>query len=255
MNAEIVDDEEVYITWSEAEVADYYNLYRSGVLIADHLTVTNYTDNYAFWGDVCYEVRAIYQDVYSEAATDCVFFCAPPIMVEAEYIWDDGDFFTRISWRKEVYVNTEVDKFRVFRNRLEDSEFEFIGEVENEDYVYDYHFDDTTATVGTYEYYVSATYTYYECEMASEVVSCEVTSITESDVAVKVYPNPTQGEVTLEGEGISHVRIMNAYGQTVYNAKVESEHVRIDLSQMAKGIYMMHIEADCGQAVRKIVVE
>jgi hypothetical protein len=255
MNAEIVDDEEVYITWSEAEVADYYNLYRSGVLIADHLTVTNYTDNYAFWGDVCYEVRAIYQDVYSEAATDCVFFCAPPIMVEAEYIWDDGDFFTRISWRKEVYVNTEVDKFRVFRNRLEDSEFELIGEVENEDYVYDYHFDDTTATVGAYEYYVSATYTYYECEMASEVVSCEVTSVTESDVAVKVYPNPTQGEITLEGEGISHVRIVNAYGQTVYNAKVESEHVRIDLSQMAKGIYMMHIEADCGQAVRKIVVE
>ena len=48
---------------------------------------------------------------------------------------------------------------------------------------------------------------------------------------------------------------MNAFGQTVYNAKVEDDQVRIDLSQMTKGIYIMHIEAEDGQTVRKIVVE
>ena len=77
----------------------------------------------------------------------------------------------------------------------------------------------------------------------------------ENNVSAKVYPNPTQGEVTVEGEGLSHIRIVNAYGQTVYNAKVEGDQVRIDLSQMTKGIYMMHIEAEGGQTVRKIVVE
>ena len=79
--------------------------------------------------------------------------------------------------------------------------------------------------------------------------------IGENSIAANVYPNPTQGEITLEGEGLNHVRIVNAYGQTVYNAKVESEQVRIDLSNVAKGIYMMHIEAEGGQTVRKIVVE
>ena len=79
--------------------------------------------------------------------------------------------------------------------------------------------------------------------------------IIENNIAAKVYPNPTQGEITLEGEGINHVRIVNAYGQTVYSSKIEGEQVRIDLSNMAKGIYMMHIEANDGQAVRKIVVE
>jgi hypothetical protein len=79
--------------------------------------------------------------------------------------------------------------------------------------------------------------------------------IGENNIAANVYPNPTQGEITLEGEGLNHVRIVNAYGQTVYNAKVESEQVRIDLSNVAKGIYMMHIEAEGGQTVRKIVVE
>ena len=77
----------------------------------------------------------------------------------------------------------------------------------------------------------------------------------ENNIAAKVYPNPTQGEITLEGEGLNHVRILNAYGQTVYSSKIEGEQVRIDLSNMAKGIYMMHIEANDGQAVRKIVVE
>ena len=79
--------------------------------------------------------------------------------------------------------------------------------------------------------------------------------IGENSIAAKVYPNPTQGEFMVESEGLSHIRIVNAFGQTVYNAKVESNQVRIDLSQMGKGIYMMHIEANGGQAVRKIVIE
>ena len=77
----------------------------------------------------------------------------------------------------------------------------------------------------------------------------------ESSISANLYPNPTQGEVMVESEGLSHVRIVNAYGQTVYNANVEGNQVRIDLSQMPKGIYMMHIEANGGHAVRKIVVE
>ena len=80
-------------------------------------------------------------------------------------------------------------------------------------------------------------------------------SIGENSITTKVYPNPTKGEFTLEGEDLNHVRIVNVYGQTVYNADLEGNQVRIDLSQMAKGIYMMHIEANGGQAVKKIVVE
>lgn len=79
--------------------------------------------------------------------------------------------------------------------------------------------------------------------------------IGENSISAKVYPNPTQGEITVESESLSHVRIVNAYGQTVYNAKVEGNQVHIDLSQMVKGIYTMHIETYGGQAVRKIVVE
>ena len=99
-------------------------------------------------------------------------------------------------------------------------------------------------------------YTFIATENRNLVAHFEYTEgIGENSIAAKVYPNPTQGEITLEGEGINHVRIVNAFGQTVYSSKVEGKQVRIDLSNMAKGIYMMHIEANDGQAVRKIVVE
>lgn len=72
---------------------------------------------------------------------------------------------------------------------------------------------------------------------------------------IDVYPNPTKGEVTLKGEGINHIRIFNLYGQTVYNDKAEGNQVRIDLSNLASGIYMMHIDTENGQVVKQIVVE
>ena len=100
------------------------------------------------------------------------------------------------------------------------------------------------------------TYTFIATENRNLVANFIYTEgIGENSISAKVYPNPTKGEFTLEGEGLSHVRIVNAYGQMVYNAEVEGNQVRIDLSQMSKGIYMMHIEAEGGQAVRKIVVE
>ena len=102
----------------------------------------------------------------------------------------------------------------------------------------------------------SMTYTFTATENRDLVAHfLHTEGIGENSASVKVYPNPTQGEITLEGEGMNHVRIMNTYGQTVYNAEVEGDQIRIDLSHMTKGIYMMHIEANGGQAVRKIVVE
>ena len=100
------------------------------------------------------------------------------------------------------------------------------------------------------------TYTFIATEDRNLVANFLYTEgIGENSIAAKVYPNPTNGEVMVESEGLSHVRMVNAYGQTVYNANLEGNQVRIDLSQMGKGIYMMHIEANGGHAVRKIVVE
>lgn len=76
-----------------------------------------------------------------------------------------------------------------------------------------------------------------------------------NSISAVVYPNPTTGEVVIECERLQHLRIVNAFGQTVYNSDIEGDQIRIDLSSFAKGVYMMHIEAEDGRAIRKIVVE
>ena len=132
-------------------------------------------------------------------------------------------------WREEVTVTAIPNEDWAFQNWTDDN-----GVVVSENLSYTFTIEYNRNLVAHFMYTVG---------------------IGESGNSVKVYPNPTKGEVTVEGEGLSHVRILNLYGQTVYNAIMESDQVRIDLSGFAKGIYMMHLEADGSQAVRKIVVE
>ena len=100
------------------------------------------------------------------------------------------------------------------------------------------------------------TYTFIATENRNLVANFLYTEgLVENSINAVVYPNPTKGKVTVESEGLSHIRIVNTYGQTVYNANHEGDQAIIDLSKMAKGIYMMHIEANGEQVVKKIVVE
>ena len=77
----------------------------------------------------------------------------------------------------------------------------------------------------------------------------------EQENTIAVYPNPTNGTIIVEGEEMNEIRIVNTFGQMVYNAKVNDELVRIDLSQMAAGVYVMHIGTNNGVVVKQIVVK
>ncbi len=190
--------------------------------------------------------------------------------------------FTFVNWTEngEVYTTNPDFNVIIFSNRS------FVANFEAQTFNVKVSIDPleaaTVAGEGSYSYGDEVTliltrnedYRFVNWTEDGEVVSEEMTyvfnithdrnlvanfvyteGISENSISAKVYPNPAKGEVTLEGEGLNHVRIVNAFGQTVYNADLEGDQVRIDLSNFAKGIYMMHIEANGGQAVRKIVVE
>ena len=71
---------------------------------------------------------------------------------------------------------------------------------------------------------------------------------------INVYPNPTKDNVIIEGEGMSHIRVVNVFGQVVYDTNVVDEQVSINLSSMAKGIYMLQIKSLGRHNYKKIVV-
>ncbi len=84
--------------------------------------------------------------------------------------------------------------------------------------------------------------------------------ISEKDV--KVYPNPTTGKITVQAEGIVGIEVMDMQGEKVkrqiylpigMKSNIKSKTYDIDLSQQAKGIYIVKVTTEKGVAVEKII--
>ena len=71
---------------------------------------------------------------------------------------------------------------------------------------------------------------------------------------VAVYPNPTNGNVTVAAPGMNHVSVMNALGQMVYETNVDTESVTLDLGQYQAGVYMVRVASENGVSVRRVTV-
>ena len=70
---------------------------------------------------------------------------------------------------------------------------------------------------------------------------------------VHVYPNPSNGVFNVSGTGVRKVEVVNAYGQVVYSLETKDDALRIDLSDMAAGTYLLRVVADGGVATHKLV--
>ncbi|MFO7616005.1 MAG: T9SS type A sorting domain-containing protein, partial [Bacteroidales bacterium] len=83
-----------------------------------------------------------------------------------------------------------------------------------------------------------------------------------SNLAMRLYPNPTDGQVTLEvlseQPGRANVRIFNIAGQVVTDETHElsaGKWVRqLDLSQLPKGVYTLVIKGDGQSITEKITL-
>ena len=78
--------------------------------------------------------------------------------------------------------------------------------------------------------------------------------VNELNAAAKVYPNPTNGQVNIEAEGMNRVTVTNALGQTVYDASIDGNQTVLDLSQYNTGIYLIRINFDNGVSVKRVSV-
>lgn len=70
-----------------------------------------------------------------------------------------------------------------------------------------------------------------------------------------VYPNPTTGKFRIENSELSieNVEVYDVYGKLITTVKVEDNHVELDLSGNASGIYFTRIFTDKGMITKRIV--
>ena len=71
---------------------------------------------------------------------------------------------------------------------------------------------------------------------------------------VRVYPNPTDGVVTVEGRGVECVEVMDISGRVLIDQKCKgSTDCRIDISMFRQGAYLLRVTTVEGVSIRKVV--
>ena len=74
-------------------------------------------------------------------------------------------------------------------------------------------------------------------------------------VPVVVFPNPAQNEVTVQSEGIVCLRIIDIMGQVALKKDyVPTDAVRLDISRMRKGVYVLEITTNRGRTAKRLVL-
>ena len=80
--------------------------------------------------------------------------------------------------------------------------------------------------------------------------------VDETEQSFVVYPNPTNGLVTITGQDLQSAGVFNTLGQQVAAAAVSGEQITIDFKDLPVGLYFVNItKKDGRKCVRKIVKE
>ena len=89
------------------------------------------------------------------------------------------------------------------------------------------------------------------------LVTATLEGVQEETLDVSLFPNPANGQVTVTAEGICRVEIRNLLGQQVVSMEGNgSESFTIDLSGLAKGVYLVTVwNKEGAGTTKKLTVE
>ena len=153
-------------------------------------------------------------------------------------------------------------QYNVYRS-ADNTSYELIASVpyvEGQTY---YEYVDTPETSDDYYYQVR---TVYEdgCESTPALNADDETQnyvlvavnvgIGENSDNVALFPNPTNGNMTIQAAGMSHITVTSVLGQVVYDTDVNADEKVLNMGQFNAGMYMVRINTENGVVVKRVTV-
>ena len=248
----ITEDEGILLTWEGVENQGYgYNIYRDGLLYRLIQNGTTFLDETLAMGGHCYQVGVLCEggDNGERSNESCATFgpCYPPRDLDYELT---NNFRIKLKWEAPE-PNNGLSGYYLYRKEG-DGEYHRIKLLNASAAT----FTDNSATQeGDYYYRLYAYYGDLDCTStpANRKYSpnefelhayYSPTGIDENETQVKVYPNPTNGMVTVETEGMSLVSVYNSLGQCVLEKQVSGETAILDLKDVAAGLYLLRVKTE-----------
>jgi len=101
-------------------------------------------------------------------------------------------------------------------------------------------------------YAITSSQTVYGDEKSFTTANVGITEVETTNF--NVYPNPTIGDITIEGAGVKKIEVINASGKLIMTKEVKGgEKNQINIENQARGIYFIKIISTEGTSVKKII--
>jgi hypothetical protein len=117
-------------------------------------------------------------------------------------------------------------------------------------------FDDSATTHITYDTTAAFAYYYIDDVLVIEDTTTSINSNSFSTAScVKIFPNPARDWIMVEGRDIKSFSVINALGNTcIEDASSNSSLLKIDVSELSRGIYFIKINTSKESLIRKIIL-
>ncbi len=258
-------DEGILLTWDAVENEGYgYNLYRDDLLyrLIPAGTVTTFLDENVGLGGHCYHVGVLCDGgesgEYSNESCASMRPCYPPKDLDFTYT---NNYKPKLQWETPE-PHDGLSGYYLFRKMGEDGEYERVKLLGATATTYT---DNSVNQEGDYYYRLYAYYGEWDCISSPanrhyypNVFELHVyyspTGIDENEMQVKVYPNPTNGFLSIEAESMTQISVYNTLGQCVLQKEVVENQTIIDLHDATSGLYLLRVETQNGVVLRRIAL-
>ncbi|MCL1850140.1 MAG: C25 family cysteine peptidase [Bacteroidetes bacterium] len=221
--------------------AQSYLILRDGITL-DQITTTSYTDNHILSYEHTYCVFAQYANCSAFPICDNAQFkfCESPTNLE---LTDEGSTII-ITWTIPENIDGVLLGYNIYRNETK----------LNETPITVLEYRDENLENGAYRYQISASYEHCESELTTPVTL----NLSISDFQItsfKLFPNPTTGKVTIEGNGLNRVELYDIQGRMLAQYNNINEKLDINVNNYSNGIFFVKLYSnDSVVAVKRLVV-
>ena len=236
-NLSITNVGNLAIRWTAAESSNPtgYNVYVNNDIVASNITDLNYTieTNLDFY---TIEVEALYGEMSSVKAVK---------LLSNDFATPQGFSATLNGHVVEMsWTGVEgADKYNIYRNGI------LIATADEAEFV-----DNTLTVNDMYCYQVSAVYGSYESALTlPSCITYNGENIHELESSFMVMPNPVNDYVTISGNNINDITIYNNIGVMVERFDVEGNSIKVDMKHYNSGLYLIMINSEEGNVVKKII--
>lgn len=253
----------VVLTWEDGDASAEYghNIYRDDQLCGFstdmHFVDENITEGH------CYTVTVLGTGGESEHSNEtCASAgdCLGASNFYFEYV--GNNYKIKLLWDKPEPADG-LSGYYLFRKQGEDGTYERIKLLGASATSYT---DNTANQEGDYYYRLYAYYGATDCTSAPASVKYNPnlfylkvyyspTDVTEMETSsAHLFPNPADQSINVEAEGMTHVTVYNMLGQLAYEADVDGNRMKINVSEWNEGIYLMKIQTGMGQVMRRVSI-